>query len=235
MIDNQGARPYFFARDAEEGKTMTKIANFTAALFIAAALMFGVTAISAAQSIAPAPAHLYTSLQDDVTASPANRLLAQDAADVRLISDNVPGAVVVPWGQWAATLIGGFATVIGGIVSAFALKFFAKFVDASTAQRLRDYTQSAVSYAINLVDGAVQGQTLSVPVANQVVERALEYSVDLFGGLINQYGGTDAQRQRIISALNVNGVIAAPARTMTPPAPSPIIPMPAPKPTPGAA
>ena len=168
----------------------------------------------------------YSALIDDNTASLIAREQANAAQYVRNASDQITltqfhpdGTVAVPYGDWLGSVLSAFALAIGTALSAFVVRFLNKQSDATAAARLREYTQSAVNYAINLVKDATKDAKLSVPVANEVIERALEYSIDLFGGLVHQFGGSAAQRLRIVSMLNVDGALAAPARIVAPTAP----------------
>jgi hypothetical protein len=70
--------------------------------------------------------------------------------------------------------------------------------------RVEQLLQSAISYGINTVAGAAKGQTLSVPVANKVIEQALEYAVENgSASVIKWMGGEGAVEKKIIARLDL--------------------------------
>lgn len=197
---------------------------------LCALALLSLSPLAGAQSLrAPSLPTSYIAASDDPTngiarAENASYTAFEAAALQSLAQTPNDQRVVVPWGEWLGSLLTGLALTIGTVVAGLLTRIVGNNI---AADRLRSYTQNAVDYAINLVEGATHDQALTVPVANQVLERALEYSVDMFGGLVKQFGGTDAQRQRIVARLNVAGVMAAPARTIIEtvhPAPSPATP-----------
>lgn len=104
------------------------------------------------------------------------------------------------------------ATGLAAWVSAALRGFLAGKVEASMAELLVRGTEAAINYGINATKDAVRDRPLSIEVGNEVLERALEYGVRLFPDLIARFGGTDAQRQRIMARLNLEASarIAAP-------------------------
>jgi hypothetical protein len=126
-------------------------------------------------------------------ASPA---VAQQAA--------ADGQVIVPWGD----LLASSANVLVGLAAsalAAALAMLPASINAMIKTwRVEQLLQSAISYGINTVAGAAKGQTLSVPVANKVIEQALEYAVENgSASVIKWMGGEGAVEKKIIARLDL--------------------------------
>lgn len=119
------------------------------------------------------------------------------------------GQVVVPWGDWVSSLL----TILnalpwGAIVSAAFVAILVKVgIPQGTAQMIsvmltEQLLDKALAYGMNAVQGAVKGKTLSVPVANQVIEESAQYAVDHGPAwLVDWLGGIEGIKARIIARL----------------------------------
>lgn len=95
------------------------------------------------------------------------------------------------------------ATGLAAWVGAALRGFLAGKVEQGMADLLVRGTESAINYGINATKDAVRDRPLSIEVGSEVLERALEYGIRLFPDLIARFGGTEAQRQRIMARLNL--------------------------------
>lgn len=114
------------------------------------------------------------------------------------------GQVAIPWGDWLAASASTLVTLAASVL-AFALAQLPASINAMIKTwRVEQLLERAVAYGINTVAGAAKGQTLSVPVANKVIEQALEYAVENgSSALVSWMGGTDAIEKKLIARLDV--------------------------------
>jgi hypothetical protein len=122
-------------------------------------------------------------------------------------------AVAVPYGDWLSDGLAYFRDGIIALVVA-GLGFAARSLPASAASlietmRVEQLLTRAVDYGIAAARGAAKGQTLSIPIANEVIRKAIQYSVDNAPGLAAKYGPT--LQDKIIARLS-----AHPAVTLDP-------------------
>lgn len=61
----------------------------------------------------------------------------------------------------------------------------------------------ALEYGHNAVKGAVQGETLTVPVGNKVLAHAVQYFIESAPKLAEKLGGVDGVAQKIFARLNI--------------------------------
>lgn len=114
-------------------------------------------------------------------------------------------AVSIPYGDWINTI----GTLILEIVPV-ALLWLVRKLPASIGQiistmQVDQLLTKAIGYAINAVEGATAGKTLSVNVGNAVLAQALNYvTLHAPAWLINWMGGLDAIAQKIIARLNLD-------------------------------
>jgi hypothetical protein len=103
----------------------------------------------------------------------------------------------------ATALLGATAAITAAVN-----KVLNRNADAKRAEMIAEWTERAVQAAANYVEGAAIGpdgkpREVSFPVAQAWVERALEQSIALFGGMLKPVGGEDAQRRRIWSLMRL--------------------------------
>jgi hypothetical protein len=97
----------------------------------------------------------------------------------------LPTPLAIPYGAWIASLLAG----LRDLLIAAAMAAVARFVPAAIRQYLTsDVLAKAVDYAIAAVDGAVKGQTLSLPATNAVLAAAENYVVASAPGLAAELG-----------------------------------------------
>lgn len=114
------------------------------------------------------------------------------------------GQVSIPWGDWLAASASTLVTLAASAL-AFALARLPASINAMIKTwRVEQLLERAVAYGINTVAGAAKGHTLSVPVANKVIEQALEYAVENGSdALVKWMGGADAIEKKLIARLDV--------------------------------
>lgn len=123
------------------------------------------------------------------------------------------GAVAVPYGDWVAALLaysrdGIIALVVAG------LGYASRNLPASIGSmietfRVEQLLKRAVDYGIAAAAGAAKGQTLSIPVANEVIRRAMQYASDNAPTLAARLGGT--LQPKVIARLSGHPDIILPA------------------------
>lgn len=119
-----------------------------------------------------------------------------------------PYTVSIPYGDLIKQVFDLIGSVLGPAIMGLIAWGMARtnlptavqsFVHAMLTNQLLD---KAIAYAINAVEGATAGKTLSIPVSNQVVAEALNYALAHGPSwLIDWMGGADAIRQKIIARL----------------------------------
>ena len=126
-------------------------------------------------------------------------------------------AVTIPYGDW----INSIGTLILEIVPV-ALLWLVRKLPASIGQiistmQVDQLLTKAIGYAINAVEGATAGRTLSVNVGNAVLAQALNYvTTHAPQWLINWMGGLDAIAQKIIARLNLDAAASVTTVNGTP-------------------
>lgn len=138
----------------------------------------------------------------------AGAVMLATAALAQTPNDN---QIVIPWGNW----LGDVAMFIGASAAAFvtfALRALpAQWAAMAKTARVDQLLERAIQYGANTVQGATKDKEMPVPIANDVLEMALEYA--LANGpkaLLGWVGGEEGLRQKIIARLNVaaEGAIA---------------------------
>lgn len=114
------------------------------------------------------------------------------------------GQIVIPWGDWLAQSADVLVTLAGAVL-AFALARLPASISATLKTfQVEQLLDKAIGYGINMVAGAAKGQALTVPVANKVIETAIEYAINNgSAALIRWMGGKDVIEQKIIARLNI--------------------------------
>lgn len=193
------------------------LAAFAAGVLACACVLAPITLATNAQAQS-----VYGALAQDT--ADANAAAASQGAPVtyaQLTTSPAPidGEVQVPWGQWLSDLIGAaFAIIFAGVLWAVRRmpENIVNMVDAIARAMgqgsMNELLEKAVSYGINVTQGAVRDQTLSLKVGNQVLERAAEYAMRAAPELVAKYGGLGPLRERIIARLQLDADagIAAP-------------------------
>ena len=123
-----------------------------------------------------------------------------DAADVAGASINV----AIPWGDWAASLLANFGSVIG----AAAVYVIGKWAPAYVKSVVTEATiTQAVHYGLAAVEGAAAGKTLTVETTNAVLTAAIHYAVQVEPAAAKWAGGNLAPM--LLSRLGALGTIPA--------------------------
>lgn len=117
---------------------------------------------------------------------------------------HLDGKVVIPWGSW----LGAVAALIGSCSAAFVAAIFrelpAQWSATAKAARVDQLLEKAIAYGCNTVEGASRDKSMEVPVANDVIEQALEYALKHGpAAILNWAGGEEALRQKIVARLDV--------------------------------
>lgn len=133
------------------------------------------------------------------------------------------GQVVIGWGALLAEILDNLYLAAVAVALWLLRKLPKVAVDALNALagllgqgRVDTLLERAVQYGINATKGAVAGRTLTVPVGNEVLERAFEYALRHAPRLVSWAGGAIALREKIIARLNLEEDAAVP--TPKPPA-----------------
>lgn len=116
----------------------------------------------------------------------------------------IDGVVSIPWGDWFYSAAGGIITILTVVIGWGLRQLPARFVAVLQTAQVEQLLKNAIGFAINRTAGAAKGKTLSVDVANQVIETALEYAVAYAPGwLISWVGGEQGLRDKIIARIDV--------------------------------
>lgn len=128
--------------------------------------------------------------------------------------------VVVPWGDWVASLLGDVPEWAILAVVAFALRKLPEpILYMITQWRIDRLLTRALTFGLNSIAGAAEGQTLTREIGNQVVARMLEYAIANAPKLVEEIGSSEMLLKiwaRI--RLDENASLPAPAE-FTAPAP----------------
>lgn len=124
------------------------------------------------------------------------------------------GQVVIPWGDWLASLAGVLVTLAGSVLAFALARLPASILTMIKTWQVDQLLERSISYGINMAAGAAKGQALTVPVANKVAESALEYAVkNGSAALLAWMGGKDIIAQKIISRLDLEpDAVLSPSR-----------------------
>jgi hypothetical protein len=132
-------------------------------------------------------------------------------ASIAVAQDALPGVVVVPWGDWLSAVlvdVRNFILSAAGIVLSFVLtKFWPAGKAFIEAARVEQLLGRAVDFGIAAVAGATKGKTATIPIANEVLERALEYAVDAAPSLATKLAET--LRPKLIARIGAAGIVPA--------------------------
>lgn len=130
--------------------------------------------------------------------------LACAAFFVPAIAMAADAAVTVPYGDMVAEV----AHIVSAMITPVVLLLIGKLT-GPVGLFLRTFLgetliRNAVSYAVNAVEGAAKGKTLSIPVGSAVLAEAVQYAVDQGPKwLVNTLGGPDGIKQKVFRALDL--------------------------------
>ena len=114
------------------------------------------------------------------------------------------GQVSVPWGDYLAASASTLVTLAASALAAALAMLPASINSMIKTWRVEQLLQNAIAYGINTVAGAAKGQTMSVPVANKVLEQALEYAIENgSASIIKWMGGEGAIERKIVARLDL--------------------------------
>lgn len=114
------------------------------------------------------------------------------------------GQVVVPWGDVLASSASVLVTLAGSVLALALARLPASMLAVIKTWQVDQLLERSIGYGINMVADAAKGQAMTVPVANKVIEAALEYAIaNGSAALIKWMGGKDVIEQKIISRLNL--------------------------------
>jgi hypothetical protein len=152
--------------------------------------------------------------------------LAQAVATVTAPADAPTStSVIVPYGDWLtwslAKVRDTVVTGLSGVMLWAVVKIAPQMAAAFTQARVDALVGRAVDFAIAAVEGALHGQSVSVPVANEILRKALEYAVQGAPVLAAKIEGTI--RPKIIARMAAAGVVPANASVALIPDPAPQI------------
>lgn len=114
------------------------------------------------------------------------------------------GVVTIPWGEWLSASAGTLATLAASVLALALARLPASVLAMVKTWQVDQLLERSISYGINMVAQASKGQSLSVPVANDVIEKALDYAVSNgSASIIKWMGGKDMVRNKIIARIDV--------------------------------
>ena len=122
--------------------------------------------------------------------------LAQDGA----ILD---GTVTVSWGAWLGIVLDHITEILLAVLMFALRKLPLSVYEVITMLRVDQLLGRAVDYGMKTVKGAAEDKTLSLSIANKVVEEAMEYAVLNAPSLVSMI--SDTLRDKIVARLNIDG------------------------------
>lgn len=184
--------------------------------FAAASLALCIMATPANGQPAAPPDAVELGLEDP--SPPFDPLSPPVGGGTTIIMPDPDGSADVPWGDWLSEILKGLL-VLGGSLALFVLRRLPKdlvglldmVAGAFLQTRADKLLEKAITYGINTTAGAVKGRVLTVPIGNEVIERAFEYAVRHAPGLVSKFGGLTALREMIIARLDLDEAASLPA------------------------
>lgn len=123
------------------------------------------------------------------------------------------GTVTVPYGDWLAALLAYSRDAIIAFVVAglgYASRNLPGAIGAMIETfRVEQLLKRAVDYGIAAAAGAAKGQTLTIPVANEVIRQAVQYATDNAPSLASRLGET--LQPKVIARLSGHPDVILPA------------------------
>lgn len=114
------------------------------------------------------------------------------------------GLVVIPWGDWLAASAKTLVTLAASVLALALARLPASMLAMIKTWQVDQLLERSIGYGINMVAGAAKGQAMTVPVANKVIEAAVEYAISNgSAALINWMGGKDVIEQKVIARLQL--------------------------------
>lgn len=134
----------------------------------------------------------------------APEVLAQTATTTEVVNLPNDDQVVIPWGEWVGAAAMFLAASAAALI-AYGFRFLpAEWAAMAKTARVDQLLERAIQYGANTVKGATKDQVMTVPVANDVVEGALEYAVNHGPkSILGWVGGEEGLRQKIIARLDI--------------------------------
>lgn len=128
---------------------------------------------------------------------------------VQIPNDN---QVVIEWGA----ILGNVATFLASFAALFVTFLFralpGEWAAMAKTARVDHLLEKAIQYGANTVKDATLDKKMTVPVANDVIEKAVEYALEMGPPTItNWVGGEDGLRKKIIARIDVATTAAIPA------------------------
>jgi len=144
-------------------------------------------------------------------------LLAAMAISVTpALADTAPGsslfatALTIPYGDILSKLAPTLIAIAAAIFT-FSWRLLPAPVAAlASAIHIDDLLQKAIASGINSVAGAAAGETLKIDVANPVLEKALEYVLEIAPSMVPVLGGPVGIAKRIWPLLDLPPEASAP-------------------------
>lgn len=114
------------------------------------------------------------------------------------------GQVVIPWGDMLASLASTLVTLAASVLALALARLPASILAMVKTWQVDQLLERSIGYGINMVAGAAKGQELTVPVANKVIEAAVEYAVTNGStALIKWMGGKEVIEEKVIARLTL--------------------------------
>ena len=114
------------------------------------------------------------------------------------------GQVVIHWGDMLASSASTLVTLAASVLALALARLPASILAMVKTWQVDQLLERSIGYGINMVAGAAKGQAMTVPVANKVIETAMEYAVtNGSSALIKWMGGEKVVEQKIISRLDL--------------------------------
>lgn len=114
------------------------------------------------------------------------------------------GQVVIPWGDLLASSASTLVTLAGAVLAFALARLPASILAMVKTWQVDQLLEKSLSYGINMTATAAKGQALTVPVANKVLESALEYAIaNGSSALVSWMGGKDMIEKKLIARLNL--------------------------------
>lgn len=115
-----------------------------------------------------------------------------------------PTAVQVPLGAWIEAIAPTVYALILAVATYAMRALPASVVGVLRTMRAEQLLQRAIDYGVNTTAAAAKDKVITIPVANAVVAKALQYAVDNGApAVVSWMGGSERIRDKLIARLQI--------------------------------
>ncbi len=112
--------------------------------------------------------------------------------------------IVIPWGTWLSELASTIAAISFAAIVWLLRRLPSQAVAILQTLRAEQLIERAIDYAVNTTAGAFKDRTVTVPVANEVIAKAMRYAVENGAPKIVEWmGGESGIGNKIVARINV--------------------------------